>query len=45
VEKKAKEDIAEEIGYSHRQSVYENRNKAIRKFAGALFGIVALEAM
>jgi hypothetical protein len=45
VEKKAKEDIAEEIGYSHRQSVYEIRNKAIKKFAVALFGIVALEAM
>jgi len=45
VEKKAKEAIAEEIGYSHRQSVYEIRNKAIKKFAVALFGIVALEAI
>jgi hypothetical protein len=45
VEKKAKEDIAEKVGYSHRQSVYEIRNKAIRKFAVALFGIAALEAI
>lgn len=45
VEKKGKEDIAEEIGYSHRQSVYEMKNKAIKKFAVALFGIVALEAI
>ena len=45
VEKKAKETIAEEIGYSHRQSVYEIKNKAIKKFAVALFGIVALAAM
>ena len=45
VEKKAKEDIAEKVGYSHRQSVYEIRNKAIRKFAVALFGIVVLEAI
>jgi hypothetical protein len=45
VEKKAKEDIAEKLGYSHKQSVYEIKNKAIRKFAISLFGIVALQAM
>lgn len=45
VEKKVKEEIAEELGYSHKQSVYEIRNKAIIKFAVALFGIVALEAI
>ncbi|MBP2658727.1 MAG: hypothetical protein H6Q69_1759 [Firmicutes bacterium] len=45
VEKKVKEEIAEQLGYSHKQSVYEIRNKAIIKFAVALFGIVALEAI
>ena len=45
VKKKAKEEIADEIGYSHRQSVYEIRNKAIKKFAVALFGVVALVAI
>jgi hypothetical protein len=45
VEKKAKEDIAEEVGYSHRKSVYEIKNKAIKKFAVALFGIIALMAI
>lgn len=45
VEKKVKEEIAEELGYSHKQSVYELRNKAIIKFSIALFGIVALEAI
>ncbi|WP_333594382.1 hypothetical protein [Anaerospora hongkongensis] len=45
VEKKDKETIADELGYSHRQSVYEIKNKAIKKFAVALFGVMALEAM
>jgi hypothetical protein len=45
VKKKAKEEIADEIGYSHRQSVYEIRSKAIKKFAVALFGVVALVAI
>ena len=45
VEKKSKEDMAEEIGYSHRQSVYELKDKAIKKFTVALFGIVALEVI
>lgn len=45
VEKRDKEDIAESMGYSHRQSAYEIKNKAIKKFAVALFGVMALEAM
>jgi DNA-directed RNA polymerase specialized sigma subunit len=45
VEKKPKEYIANEVGYSQRQSVYEIKNKAIKKFAVALFGIVALVAI
>lgn len=45
VEKKCKENIADEVGYSHRQSVYEIRNKAIKKFSVALFGVVALVAI
>lgn len=45
VEKRDKEDIAVAIGYSHRQSVYEVKHKAIKKFAVALFGVAALEAM
>jgi hypothetical protein len=45
VEKIPKEDIANNIGYSHRQSVYEIKNKAIKKFTVALFGIVALVAI
>lgn len=45
VEKLDREEIAHEIGYSHRQSAYEIRNKAIKKFAITLFGIEALRAM
>ncbi|AIF51231.1 hypothetical protein [Pelosinus sp. UFO1] len=45
VEKKVKQKIAEELGYSHKQSVYEIKNKAIKKFAVALFGVSALEAI
>ena len=45
VEKLDKEDIAERLGYSHRQSAYEIRNKAIKKFAVTLFGVIALEAI
>jgi hypothetical protein len=45
VEKTDKEDIAERMGYSSRQSVYDLRNKAISKFSIALFGITALKAI
>ena len=45
VEKMAKEDIAEDLGYSSRRSVYELRNKAIRKFAIRMFGLEALVAI
>lgn len=45
VEKLDKEDIAQKLGYSSRQSVYDLRNRAIKKFSIALFGIVALKAM
>ncbi|MEN6567174.1 MAG: hypothetical protein ABFC57_12840 [Veillonellales bacterium] len=47
VEKIDKEEIAVAIGYSEssRKSIYEIKNKAIKKFAVALFGIEALEAI
>lgn len=45
VEKRDKEDIAECMGYSTRQSVYDIKAKAMRKFAVCLFGVTALEAM
>lgn len=45
VEKKDKEAIANEIGYSTRQSVYDIKIKAIRKFAVCLFGVTALQAI
>ena len=45
IEKKVKEEIVEELGYSHKQSVYELKNKAIVKFAVVLFGVVALKAI
>lgn len=47
VDKLDKEAIAEEIGYSQtsRKSVYEIKNRAIKKFAVSLFGVAALEAM
>lgn len=45
VEKIDKDAIADELGYSTRQSVYDMRNKAIRKFTVALFGVMALEAI
>lgn len=45
VEKKDKETIADEIGYSTRKSVYDHKKKAIRKFAVCLFGVTALQAM
>ena len=45
VDKVDKEVIAEKMGYSSRQSVYDLRNKAINKFSVALFGIIALKAI
>jgi hypothetical protein len=45
VEELDKEEIAERLRYSHRQLAYEIKNKAIKKFAIALFGVVALEAI
>lgn len=45
VERLDKDEIAEKLSYSHRQSAYEVKNKAIKKFAVALFGVVALEAI
>ena len=41
----AKEDIAAEIGYESRTSIYTIRNRAIRKFAVRVLGIRALEAI
>lgn len=43
VEREQVQDIADEIGYSSRQTVYDIKNKAIRKFAVRLFGLDALE--
>lgn len=43
INKIPKEEIAEEVSYSSRQSVYDIRNKAIRKFAVRLFGLEALK--
>ncbi len=45
VERLDKDEIAERLGYSHRQSAYEIKNKAIKQFAVALFGVIALEAI
>lgn len=45
IERRSKEDIAEEVGYSSRQSIYTIRAEAIRKFAVRLFGIGAVENM
>jgi hypothetical protein len=45
VDKLYKEEIADKLGYSCKKSVYSMRDKAIEKFAVALFGISALEAI
>lgn len=42
IDKTPKEDIAKEIGYSSRQSIYDIKNAALRKFAVELFGIKSL---
>lgn len=43
VEELDKERIISILGYSSRQSIYNRRDKALRKFAIAFFGIKALE--
>ena len=43
VEELDKERIISILGYSSRQSIYNRRDKALRKFAVAFFGIKALE--
>lgn len=45
IERVPKEDIAKQIGYGSKQSVYNIRNVAIRKFAIRLFGIEVLRAV
>ena len=47
VGKNSKEEIAEVLNYSQnsRQSIYDIRNKAIRKFAIRKFGLEALKAI
>jgi len=47
IEKKTKEEIAEVLNYSQnsRQSIYDIRGKAIRKFAIMKFGLDALKAV
>ncbi len=45
VDKKDKDEIADAFGYSSRQSVYDLKGKAIKKFAISLYGITALKAV
>lgn len=45
IEKIPKDDIAHEIGYATKRSVYDIKNKAIKKFAVQLFGIEAMKAI
>ncbi len=45
IEKIPKEEIANDIGYSSRQSIYTLKGKAIRKFAIRLFGIKPLRML
>lgn len=45
IDKLDKEAIADCMGYSTRQSVYDIKAKAIRKFAVCLFGVTALQAI
>jgi hypothetical protein len=45
IEELPKEKIAEIIGYSSKQSIYDIEAKAIRKFAIMLFGIDVLKAI
>ena len=45
IERIPKEDIAEQLNYSSKQTIYNIRALAIRKFAIRLFGIEALRAV
>ncbi|WP_407312091.1 hypothetical protein [Desulfosporosinus sp. SB140] len=45
VNRTSKEDIAELIGYATKKSVYELKNRAIKKFAIRYFGLDALRVM
>jgi hypothetical protein len=45
VVKMDKDEIADKFSYSSRQSVYDMKNRAIKKFAVALFGVTALKAI
>lgn len=45
IEKIPKEEIATDIGYSSRQSIYTLRGKAIRKFSIRLFGIESVRML
>lgn len=44
-QKVPKEEIAGEIGYETRKSVYEIRAKALRKFAVRLFGLAVVKVV
>jgi hypothetical protein len=43
--KTPKEEIRKTIGYSERKSIYNLRDKAIRKFSASYYGIEAVRAM
>lgn len=47
VDRATKEDIADELGYSRSSmhSIYDVKNRALKKFAVSLFGIDALKAI
>lgn len=45
IKKVPKEKIAEELSYSSRQSVYDIKNRALRKFTIRWFGVYALKTM
>ena len=45
IDRTPKQDIAKEIGYSSRQSIYDIKNAALRQFAVELFGVKALIGM
>ncbi len=45
VQKMDKLDIAEEMGYGTRKSAYEMRDRGLKNFSVALFGIQALKAI
>lgn len=45
IDKLPKEEIAEILGYSSRQTIYNIKSAAIKKFAISLFGLDALKAV